>query len=229
MVAIAFVKSPASVMAFVMPARSTLKRRPHHSGQLHLFNFGPADGSLQGVTASDVIAICALAFTVTAFWWLNARPGKLRIVGAPSSYAFASGSDLVLNLPLVFTNTRPLAAVALTLRLRVDVPGFPALVPFQAIRETVNPQPNGRTMSSAIVVQGRETRLINCEFIARPAEVLLTEPVTVTIAVEALIERRWRRPSWRPLATFPLHIPQQAVEHRAQYLTYSNEAAIGRS
>lgn len=181
------------------------------------------------MTPSDLIAICALAFTVAAFWWLNARPGKLRIVGAPSSYAFASGRDLVLNLPLVFTNTRPLAAVALTLRLRIDMPGFPALLPFQAMRETVNPQPNGRAMSSSIVVQGRETRLINCEFIARPAEVLLTEPVTVTIAVEALVERKWRRPSWRPLATFPLHIPQQAVEHRAQYLTYSNEAAIGRS
>ncbi len=179
------------------------------------------------MTPSDVIAICALAFTVTAFWWLNARPGKLRIVGAPSSYAFASAKDLVLNLPLVFTNSRPLAAVAVSLRLRIDVPGFPALVPFQAIRETVNPQSNGRAMSSSIVVQGRETRLINCEFIARPAEVVLTEPVTITIAVEALAERKRRRPSWRPLATFPLHIPRQAVEHQSQYLTYSNEAAIG--
>jgi hypothetical protein len=179
------------------------------------------------VTASDVIAICALAFTVIAFWWLNARPGKLRIVGAPSSYAFAAGKDLILNLPLVFTNTRPLAAVALTLRLRIDAPGFPALAPFQAIRETVNPQPNGRAMSYSIVVQGRETRLINCEFIAPATEVLLTEPVTVTIAVEALVERKWRRPSWRPLTTFPLHIPRQAVEHRNQYLTYFNEAAIG--
>jgi hypothetical protein len=181
------------------------------------------------VTSSDVIAICALAVTVAAFWWLNARPGKLRIVGAPSSYAFASGKDLLLNLPLAFTNTRPLAAVALSLRLRIDAPGFPALVPFQAIRETVNPQPNGRAMSSSIVVQGRETRLINCEFIARPADLVLTEPVTIIIAVEGLVERKWRRPSWRPLATFPLHIPRQAIEHGNQYLTYSNEAAIGRS
>jgi hypothetical protein len=177
------------------------------------------------MTASDVIAICALGFTVAAFWWLNARPGKLRIAGAPSSFAFASGTELVLNLPLVFTNTRPLAAVALSLRLRIDAPGFPALVPFQAIRETVNPQPNGRAMSSSIVVQGRETRLINCEFIARPAEVVLTEPVTITIAVEGLVERMWRSPSWRRLTTFPLHIPRQAVEHRSRYLTYSNEVA----
>src|SRR2546430_15262487 len=101
------------------------------------------------MSASDVIAICALAFTVAAFGWLNARPGKLRIVGGPSSYAFASPEkDLVLNLPLVFTNTRPLAATALSLRLRIDAAGFPALVPFQATRETVNPQPNGRAMSS---------------------------------------------------------------------------------
>jgi UDP-N-acetylmuramyl pentapeptide phosphotransferase/UDP-N-acetylglucosamine-1-phosphate transferase len=48
---------------------------------------GRPRGSLLTVTASDVIAICALAFTVAAFWWLNARPGKLRIVGARSSYA----------------------------------------------------------------------------------------------------------------------------------------------
>jgi hypothetical protein len=177
------------------------------------------------MSGSDVIAICALAFTVGAFWWLNARPGKLRIVGPPSSYAFASGTDLLLNLPLVFTNTRPLAAVALNLRLRIDAPGFPMLVPFQATRETVNPQSNGRAMSSSIVIQGRETRLVNCEFIARPYEVVLTEPLTIAVTVEALIERKWHPPSWRPLMTFPLHLPIQAVDHRGQYLTYSNEVA----
>jgi hypothetical protein len=181
------------------------------------------------VNASDVIAICALAFTIGAFWWLNARPGKLQIVGAPSSYAFASGTDLVLNLPLAFTNTRPLAAVAISLRLRIDAPGFPPIVPFQATRETVNPQPDGRAMSSAIVIQGRETRLINCEFIARPAEVVLSDPVTIIVTVEGLIARKWRRSAWRPLTTFPLHLPRQAIDHRSQYLTYSNAASIGGS
>jgi hypothetical protein len=179
------------------------------------------------VNESNVIAICALAFTVVAFWWLNARPGELRIIGAPSSYAFASsGTDLLLNLPLAFTNTRPLAAVALSLRLRITAPGFPSLIPFQAIRESVNPQPDGRAMSSSIVMQGRETRLINCEFIAQPAEVTLTEPMTLAVTVEGLLKRKWRRASWRPLARFPLHLPRQAVEHRSQYLTYSNQAAL---
>ncbi len=103
---------------------------------------------------SGIIATCALAFTIGAFWWLNARTGKLWIVGEPRSYAFAASGDLVLNLPLVFTNSRPLAAVAINLRLRLDTPGFPSVVPFIATRDAVQPKEGGREMAASIVIQG---------------------------------------------------------------------------
>jgi len=180
-------------------------------------------------STSNVVATCALAFTIAAFWWLNARPGKVKLVGAPSSYAFACTDKVHFNLPLTFTNPRPMAATALSLRLRLDTPGFPDLVPFQATRQTVNPQADGRAMSSAIVLQGRETRLINCEFIAGPVTFNLTHPTTMVITVEGLMPRQSRTPTWRPLLRFPLRIPQEAMDHRSQYLTYSNGAILDGS
>jgi hypothetical protein len=175
------------------------------------------------LNAADIIATCALLFTVGSFWWLSARAGKLQIVGEPRSYSFAAQGNLMLNLPLVFNNSRPLAAVAVNLRLRLDAPGFPSVVTFVATHDGVTPTASGRQMATSLVIQGRETRLICCEFIAEPYDVVLAGPMSLPVTVEALIARGWRQPGWRPLLTFPLRLPQQAVDHRSRYLTYDNQ------
>ena len=97
-------------------------------------------------TSALVVAVVALAFTIGSFWWLNERSGKLQIVGEPRSYSFAATDGLILNLPLVFTNARPGAAVAVNLRLRLDVPGFPSMVPFIATHVGVKPENETRKM-----------------------------------------------------------------------------------
>ena len=114
-----------------------------------------------------VVAVAVLVFTIGSFWWLNARWGKLQIVGEPRSYSFAATDGLILNLPLVFANARPGAAVAVNLRLRLNAAGFPSVVPFMATHEGVKPENESRKMATSIVIQGRETRLVCCEFIAR--------------------------------------------------------------
>lgn len=184
------------------------------------------------MSAPDIIATCALvvtivalAFTVVSFWWLNARAGMLQIVGEPRSYSFAAASDLTLNLPLVFTNSRPRAAVAINLRLRLDTPGFPSMVPFVATQDGVTPKSDGRKMATSVVIQGRETRLVCCEFISGPYDVVLAKPINLTVTVEAFISRRGQRPIWEPLLRFPLRLPDQAVQHRSRYLTYDNQVS----
>lgn len=178
------------------------------------------------MNAPDVIATCALLFTIGSFWWISARPGNLQIIGEPRSYAFAAQGDLTLNLPLVFTNTGPLAAVATNLRLRLDVPGFPSFVPFVATHDAVQPKEGGRDMATSIVIQGRETRLICCEFIARPYEVSVAKATEIPASVEAFVVRPWRKPAWKPLLTFTLRLPAEVVTQRSQYLTYDNQPDV---
>lgn len=177
------------------------------------------------MNAADIIATCALLFTVGSFWWLSARSGKLQIIGEPRSYSFAAQGNLMLNLPLVFNNSRPRAAVAVNLRLRLDAAGFPSVVPFVATRDAVEPRPDSasRQMATSIVIQGRETRLICCEFMAEPYEVVLTEPTDLLVTVEALIVRSRRPTVWQPLLTFALRLPEEARQHRNRYLTYDNQ------
>ena len=175
------------------------------------------------MTASDVVATCALVFTIASFWWLYARAGKLQIVGEPRSYSFAAPTasrQLMLNLPLVFTNSRPLAAVAVNLRLRLDDPGFPSIVTFVATHDAVVPEKATRKMATSIVIQGRETRVICCEFMAEPCDI--AEPVNLPVTVEAFVWRRRRR-AWQPLLTFPLRLQDDAVKQRDSYLTYDNQ------
>ena len=177
------------------------------------------------MNSADIIATCALLFTVGSFWWLSARAGKLEIVGEPRSYSFAASGNLILNLPLVFNNSRPLAAIAINLRIRLQEPGFPSTLPFVAIRDAVKPKEGstGREMATSIVIQGRETRVVCCEFISAPFDVVLAKPIDVGITVEAFIWRRWRRPVWTPLLMFPLRLSEEGVAHGYQYLTYDNQ------
>jgi hypothetical protein len=181
------------------------------------------------LNASQIIAICALAFTIVAFWWLNARPGKLQIVGQPRSYAFAATQGkLHLNLPLAFTNSRPGAAVAINLRLRIHSQGFPSMVPFVATLDGLYPAKAGRNreMATSIVIQGRETRLICCDFIAGLNDEKITGPVEVPVTVEAFVLHgwwKWRRADWRALLTFSLWLSEEAVAQRDQYIPYDNQ------
>jgi hypothetical protein len=183
------------------------------------------------LSAADAIATCALLFTIGSFWWLSARAGKLEIIGEPRSYAFAATQNkLHLNLPLVFNNSRPGAAVAINLRLCLRTPGFPSVVPFVATLDGLEPSKatRNREMATSIVIQGRETRLVCCEFISEPYDVKFTGPIEVAVNVEAYVLDgwwKWRRPVWRALLSFPLRLPQEAATQRNQYVSYDNQVS----
>lgn len=70
-----------------------------------------------------VLSLCAVAFTIFSFWWLNARQGKLLVVGSQYAFGQFKSGKLAIQLPLVLQNTGPKAIVisAFTLRF-LDTP-----------------------------------------------------------------------------------------------------------
>lgn len=70
----------------------------------------------------DIVAILlslfALIFSVFSFWWLNARQGKLLVIGPQYVFGRYSSGKLAIEIPLVFRNTGPRAIVLSGIRLR---------------------------------------------------------------------------------------------------------------
>ena len=69
------------------------------------------------LTSATVVAICALAFTIASFWWLNARRGRLKTY-EPHTFAAAITPQVVrLRLPLVLYNTGAIPIIVQNLRV----------------------------------------------------------------------------------------------------------------
>ncbi|MCX5095795.1 hypothetical protein OOK36_44660 [Streptomyces sp. NBC_00365] len=69
------------------------------------------------ITGAAVVSVCALVFTVSSFWWINARQGRLK-TWEPHSFAAIFNYSLVrLRLPLVLHNTGAKPIVVQDLRL----------------------------------------------------------------------------------------------------------------
>lgn len=189
-----------------------------------------------------VVAILALLFTVTSFWWIQARRGRLQTF-PPLSYAGAfTEQDVIVSLPLVLHNTGPAPIVVLDFRLRIDKTEQQfastegggqhperALLPFYLSWRGVQMQlePAGelrgerhgeRHMPSPFPVEGRRAVERFIEFgRKRPALVPVNGPYMATVEVKLA-----HRPSWHPLLSFALHT-ELAEDDRDQYLARSND------
>ncbi len=110
-----------------------------------------------------IVALRAIAFTSTSFWWLHARSGALE-AARPQVYAFV---DIVrLRLPLAFFNTG--ARALLVSDLRVVIGDQPERMPLLWITTRSVLQPGGAddrfAFATPFAVQGRNTREIIAEF-----------------------------------------------------------------
>jgi hypothetical protein len=172
------------------------------------------------------VATLALVFTVGSSWWLHARRGRLRAIGEPRSFALSTSGGLLLNLPLVLSNSGPTPVVGINLRLRFEKPGLPETVPFTATRPGVQPKGDDlRPLATAVVLKGHEAMLICCEFTRRPFPVELAEG-ELSVTVEALEKRSWGKPRWRTLVTFPLRISKNVVDKQASYIAHDNSSEV---
>ena len=186
-----------------------------------------------------VVSICALlvstlalAFTVTTFWWLNARRGRLRAYRPHSFAALLGADDLLLTLPLVFHNDGPAPIVVQDLRLRLDKteeemrqehrPSNEPVAPplrmwWRATRPAVQPESGSRPMPAAFPVDGRKAVQVFIEFgLSKPAYVPRSGPYRAV--VEAKLGHR---AEWLDVLIFDLHTEQ--VKADAGYIAYSND------
>lgn len=68
--------------------------------------------------AALAISVMALLFTVLSFWWLNARPGRLRSYAPTTWAAYVDREHSAIRLPLVLHNTGASTLVVISIRLR---------------------------------------------------------------------------------------------------------------
>ena len=136
-----------------------------------------------------LISILALSFTIYSFWWMNWRRGKL-IVGCPRSYAAYGSKDsiLVLEFPFDFFNNGPLPIIIRNMRLvildeELDIP-----LTFTAIVKKLG-KDEDRSLSTQIVIPGREAKVIICEFQRRPGE-LIFEKKIYQIELQAKLDKK---------------------------------------
>ncbi len=114
------------------------------------------------VYVAVIVALLALAFTITSFWWLHARSGALE-AARPQAYAFADNVRLLL--PLAFFNTGARALLVSDLRVVIDDQSERMPLAWIATRSVLQPgADDGYAFATPFAVQGRNTREIIGDF-----------------------------------------------------------------
>lgn len=160
------------------------------------------------------IAVLALVFSISTFWWLNARRGKLQAY-EPGSFA---ASECIMQLPLVIFNS---GAVALAVtNLRVNIRGENDPLMWRGQRDhLVFGRDDGYRLPEPFAVHPRDTVRVFADFSWPETNRSLPRgPVTVT--VEA---KRGDTARWHELLKFELHL--ELAIHRPNFIAYSNNPA----
>ena len=174
------------------------------------------DWTLVVGVGSLAVAVAALLFTLSSFWWLYARRGSL-MVGRPGTYAYVART-LRLRLPLAFYNSGAQALIVSD--LRATVVNGPPRPPLRWIANVSQLQPTGRNerdFSTPFAVTGRNTREFVAEFGGTWCPLLGT---THRLRLQAKIHPK---DEWQDLMEFDWWAPQQGSS-MTQYLTYRNAA-----
>lgn len=147
-----------------------------------------------------LISVLALVFTVSAFWWLYARRGRLESYEPTAFGAALAGSRFLLRLPIVIYNTGARALVVTDLRVRFVSEAPPFCLTWIGEREHLAFTTTPATMPGPFPVHGRDAVSLIAEFADEIPGVALDQR-DYLIRVEALVPGRW---VWQDLVTFPL-------------------------
>lgn len=164
-----------------------------------------------------VSSVSALAFTTLSFWWLHARPGRLRTWEPRSYVAAATGGDtekLYLRLPLVLYNdgATPIVVEQLRVTIASNHAGEegPSLS-LQAIHRTLYNPDETREYPTGFSVPGRGTLERTFEFQRfewSPTHRDESGEVSLTLYGKVFGERRrvrrWPDTRWVELLEFQL-------------------------
>lgn len=170
------------------------------------------------LTGAGVVSACALLFTVTSFWWLNARQGHLKTWEPHSFAAIVQASAARLRLPLVLHNTGPKPIVVQDLILTFpDEPASRLPLLWVSSPSRLQPGPDeDAKLPAGFVVPGRQAQQLFIEFEA-PFSGALPEARDYTVQLQA---RVGPRKGWRRLLTFTLRAANIVDPDR--YTVYNN-------
>jgi hypothetical protein len=159
-----------------------------------------------GFNLAIAISICALLFTVTSFWWMNWRKGKLH-TGRPSRYSITNGSGcLLIQVPLTFFNDGPTPIIVTDLRLDFVAPDMGGHLKWEAFSTAL--RSGERTFATPFPVRGREALLQICEFQRRPGGIKFeTRPYNMQVMALLNDDREWK-----PICTFTIQLDEKQLE-----------------
>ncbi|MGW3788929.1 hypothetical protein ACWD5Z_30415 [Micromonospora chokoriensis] len=190
------------------------------------------DGKDAWITPSLAVAAMALLFTVSSFWWIQVRRGRLRCYTSHVYSASFSSTKLVIVVPLVLHNPAPAPLVVTDLRFRIDPPkggpgtalaALPMKLRWIASHATVYPKNETRAFAAPFAVDGRKAVERFIEF-QRDDPPSLLEDGPYRATVEAVVEprSRWTRRRWSPLLSYTFN-SQLASASRASLIPRSND------
>ena len=172
------------------------------------------------LTPALIVSALALVFTVSSFWWIHARQGRLRSY-APQFFAAAATSDLLrLRFPLVLHNTGAKPIVVLDLRLELDLNETPRAVhvPWVTTRSQLKPtSDDNHAFPASFAIQGRQAEQLFIEF-GMESKAFTLEQKTYVAKLSARLGHRQR---WKTILKFDFRA--DAIIHPGQYITYTNK------
>ena len=170
--------------------------------------------------ASVLIACLALLFTITSFWLLNARQGRLRSFEPHSFAAALRQHDLVMlfRFPLVLHNTGAKPIVVQDMRLSFPSESPPdLLLPWRSTRSQIKPEKgDGHAFPAVFSIPGRTAQQMFVEFGGSfPGAIPKVRPYRALIEVKLGHRKKWKR-----LLQFTIRA--EHITEITAYITYSN-------
>lgn len=166
--------------------------------------------------AALAISLMALLFTVLSFWWLHARPGRLRTFEPTTWAAYVARDRSAIRLPLVLHNTGAASLVVIGLRLRFVEGG--ELMAWEWTRKRVDPKADDiEDVTTPFSIPGGETRELVAEFVGSfPG--IVPEQRAHPVVIETLSSLS---SGWRESLSFDLQLKN--LIHPANYIVYTNQ------
>lgn len=163
------------------------------------------------------IAVAALLFTITSFWWLNARKGRLEGYQPPAYAAAVKGDGvLLLRLPLTLYNTGARTRVVHGMRLVLDTEP-PTTLRWENLRESLHPaEDDFLDFPGPLAIDGRRALQVFPQFTGY-VEGGLPEARSYTAQVQTRLDGSdtWQCPVSVTLRFWHMHAPDT-------YITYAN-------
>jgi hypothetical protein len=159
----------------------------------------------------------ALLFTVLSFWWLHARPGRLRTYEPTTWAAYVGRDHSAIRLPLVLHNTGAAPLVVIGLRLRFVERG--ELMTWEWTRTRVDPKADDiEDATTPFSIPGGGTRELVAEFVGSLPGIV-PEQRAYPVAIEALSSLS---SGWGEILPFDLQFKN--LIHPANYIVYTNQS-----